>query len=169
VSGNVLSFTSLLHPPGSSGHGLYPNIVGRRMETSGSDLRSNYTRSVDVVAVVLGEYLRGLCLAWNSLYWKCISPDTGQNLLCWQVLERDFLLTYYHCLKTIVLNVQASRFCLLLPHLEQFIKSWLGIDKDNKWTTTILLLSCQFTFVHRNTSPLENLTINACNVAHLPS
>ncbi len=100
---------------------------------------------------------------------KCVSPDTGQNLLCWQVLERDFLLTYYHCLKTVVLNVQASRFCLLLPHLEQFITSRLSIDKNNKWTITILLLSCQFTFVHRNTSPLENLTINACNVAHLPS
>lgn len=68
MSDDVLSFTGLLHPPGSSGHGLYPNIVGRRMETSGSDLRSNYKRSVDVVAVVLGEYLRGLCLAWNSLY-----------------------------------------------------------------------------------------------------
>ncbi len=54
-------------------------MMCKRFRVPGSDLRSNYTRSVDVVAVLLGEYLRGLCLAWNSLNSKA-EQSLGENV-----------------------------------------------------------------------------------------
>lgn len=83
-------------------------------------MRSSYTQSVDVVSCCVGRLSASSFVQLESIFFRKQNRDLEKMT---SLGESFSSIACYHCLKTIILNAQASCFCLLLPPLEQFIMS----------------------------------------------